>query len=233
MKDNNQLSPWQTWSYSVEKRLKEQQEQLEQLRCTVADLCAQLKKVEERPTYNIESIAYSFDQLKVEKLDGTLNIGMTAPGMGSSSGGSNGGANGEATFPDNIEQLSVGNQLQFPSAASSLTPPEGPYNDIFRKLNTFLDNDAPLILIGHEDELSLPLDPHHRRIIIEDVRKQMPTRIHYYLQRVQKDDKESFDLYPNLLIDRVYGKTKQDAETAISAYMRQLKAGNLMSGGNA
>ncbi|GKU79683.1 spore germination protein GerPC [Paenibacillus sp. L3-i20] len=225
MKEQNQLSPWQVWSNAVEQRLKNNKLQIEQLECTVADLCAQLKKLEAKPTYNIESIEYHFDQLKVEKLDGTLNIGMTAPGMGGN------GGNGVEPFSSNIEQLSVNNQNQYPSASPAITPPEGPYNDIFRKLNHFLDNDAPHLLMQHEDALTLPLDPYHRKIIIEDVRKQMPTRIHYYLQRMKKEDKEALDAYPNLLIDDVYGKTKQDAETAISAYMRQLKEGNALPGG--
>ena len=38
-----------------------------------------MKTAESRPLYHIDSLAYHFDQLKVEKLDGTLNIGMTPP----------------------------------------------------------------------------------------------------------------------------------------------------------
>ena len=38
-----------------------------------------MKTAESKPLYHIDSLAYHFDQLKVEKLDGTLNIGMTPP----------------------------------------------------------------------------------------------------------------------------------------------------------
>ncbi|MFD0586768.1 spore germination protein GerPC [Paenibacillus sp. GCM10027627] len=233
MKDESGLSPWQTWSYEVQQKLKAQQQQIEQLECTIADICGQLKKLEARPTHNIEKIEYHFDQLKVEKLDGTLNIGMSAPDSGAKAG--QGDGVGGISVPDNIEQLSIGGgngmTNTYPSAAQTIQPPAAPYQDIYRKLNYFLDTEAHQQLIQHGQELNLPLDPHHRKIIIEDVRKQLPPRIHYYLQQHVKDNTEHSDLFPDLLADKVYAKARRDAETAILAYVRKLKAGSPSNGG--
>lgn len=226
MKDNGQLSPWQAWSYEVMQKLKAHQELIEQLECTVNDLSAQLKKLEAKPTYNIESIQYHFDQLKVEKLEGKLNIGMSVPGL--NPGGEN-GDNGDSS----IEQLSVpqGDANAYPAAIPAMEPPDAAYRNVYSRLISFLNTEAHQALLQYEQELELPLDPYHRRIIIEDVRRQMPPRIHYYLQMHKKDNDEHASLYPDLMADEVYAKTRRDAEAAIGTYMRSLKAGNPGGGG--
>ncbi|MGM0880603.1 MAG: spore germination protein GerPC [Bacillota bacterium] len=223
MQQPNQLSPWQIWSLDVQHKLKAQQEQIEKLETQVAALCEQVKQLETRPAYNIESIEYHFDQLKVEKLDGTLNIGMTAPGSG------------EESFPGSIEQLAVTKPPQvFPSAAPAITPQAGPYNDIYAEMNRYMDSEAQQRLLAYENELGIPLDPYHRRIIIEDVRKQVPTRIQYYLQRsVGKPEGQQEANDTESIVSSVLAKTIRDADAAMLTYMRQLQSGNPSSGGMA
>lgn len=210
MQHSNQPLPWQAWSYEVQQRLQKQQEQIDMLHTQVADLCIQLKQLEAKPTYNIESLEYHFDQLKVEKLDGTLNIGMAAPGSN------------QDAFPGSIEQLAVDKKRQFPSANPAITPPNESYTAIHARMNSYLDSEAAQKLLAYEKDLCLSLDPQHRRIIIEDIRKQVPTRIHYYLHELQNGKNEDIASYPDLIIDHVFAKTKRDADTALHSYMRQL-----------
>lgn len=217
MKDENQLSPWQAWSYEVQLKLKAHEELIEKLECTVKELCEQVKKLEAKPTYTIESLQYNFDQLKVETLEGTLNIGMSAPELGGIEQGDE--PNGE----DSVGQLSVGPGNVFPAASSGMTPPGAPFQDVMGRLNRFLDEEAQQYLLHCEQEMGLPLDPYHRRIIIEDIRKQMPTRIQYYVTLQQKEAGAGMP-YPDLVADRVFAKTKRDAEAAMNAYMTRLKS---------
>ena len=56
-----------------------QERQIAQLLLYLQDVENRLQQAENQPTYTIEKLEYNFDQLKVEQLDGTLNIGMTAP----------------------------------------------------------------------------------------------------------------------------------------------------------
>lgn len=222
MQQPNPLSPWQMWSLEVQNKLKEQQEQLEALSAKVLELCEQIKQLEARPTYNIESIEYHFDQLKVDKLDGTLNIGMTAPGMG------------DETFPGSIEQLAVSKPEVFPSAGPSI-PDLGPvYNEVFNEMTRYLDAGAPQTLLAYENQFGIPLDPYHRKIIIEDVRKQVPTRIHFYMQQREKgsEAKQAAEDHPAAAAE-VLTKTRRDADAALYAYMRQLQTGSPSSGGMA
>jgi spore germination protein PC len=222
MQQPNPLSPWQMWSLDVQHKLTEQQEQLEALEAKVAALCEQVKQLEARPTYNIESIEYHFDQLKVEKLDGTLNIGMTAPGTG------------DDAFPGSIEQISVSKPQIFPSADPVVTPPSGMYSDIFTDMNRYLDAEAPQRLLAYENELRIPLDPYHRRIIIEDVRKQVPNRINYYMHEAEKGTANQLSPTEDASVAAtVLAKTRRDADAAILAYMRQLQSGTPSSGGMA
>ncbi|CAM3962144.1 spore germination protein GerPC [Paenibacillus alkaliterrae] len=222
MQQPNQLSPWQAWSLDVQHKLREQQERIDKLETQVNALYDQVKKLEARPSYNIESIEYHFDQLKVEQLDGTLNIGMTAPGSGND------------TFPGSIDQLSVTEPQVFPSAGPAITPLPAPYDDIFAEMNRYLDTQAAQKLISYENELCLPLDPFHRRIIIEDIRKQVPTRIQYYMQQFsngaegQSDAKDTGNITSSVL-----AKTTRDTDAALFAYMRQLQNGSPSSGGMA
>lgn len=222
MQQPNPLSPWQMWSLEVQNKLKEQQEQLDALNAKVLALCDQIKQLEARPTYNIESIEYHFDQLKVEKLDGTLNIGMTAPGMGGDS------------FPGNIEQLSVPKPEVFPSASSSIPTPSGEYDDIFNEMTRYLDVEVPQKLLSYENELCTPLDPYHRKIIIEDIRKQVPSRIHYYLHKTdQSTDAQKAKADDDSKTASILAKTRRDTDAALLAYMRQLQTGTPSSGGMA
>jgi len=76
------FSPQALWQLcaSLSQQLQEQQKELRQLCTEVVALRARVQAAETRPMYNIEKLEYQFDQLKVEKLDGTLNIGMSPPG---------------------------------------------------------------------------------------------------------------------------------------------------------
>ena len=225
MKDDNQLSPWEAWSYQVQQKLKSQDDRIAALEAALGDLTARLKKLEDKPKYAIENIHYHFDQLKVEKLEGTLNIGMSAPELEAAENGE------EGASPSQVDQFSTGSGTVFPAASPMQTQPAPPYPDILGRLNSFLDTEAHQLILNREQELGLPLDPYHRRIIIEDIRKQMPPRIHYYLQENQVDGQDSSALYPDLLADRVYAKTRRDAENAISAYLQRLMSGNQGNGG--
>ncbi|MDQ6421083.1 spore germination protein GerPC [Paenibacillus sp. LHD-117] len=216
MKDPNEMNPWHDWSAEVGRRLLQQQQQIDRLEAQLAQIQGKLKALEAKPTYNIESIEYRFDQLKVEKLEGTLNIGMTLPG-----------GDGTEQLPGtgNVEQFTVGDEPNYyPSAQSTMTQPEGPYRELANRVDGYVSSEGQQRLLSHELELELPLDPHHRRIVLEDVRKQLPARIHHYIQQLTKEEQEQLRSSPGQMTERIFEKTKRDAEAAIGAYMRQLKA---------
>lgn len=213
----NGLSPWQAWSLELQSKLRAQQSQIYSLEQQLAVLCEQLKQLESKPTYTIEKLEYHFDQLKVEKLEGTLNIGMTPPGM----------PNGEGE----IDQLAVQQKPNvYPAAASGLTPPSEPYADVRAELDRYLNLQGMQKLAALEAEYGVELDPYHRRMVLEDVRKQLPSRIHFYMQlkpgehesNGQGQEPQSEQQKKEMILS----KTIRDTDAAMQRYIQQLKSGS-------
>ncbi|GLX69128.1 spore germination protein GerPC [Paenibacillus glycanilyticus] len=212
----NGLSPWQAWSLELQSKMKLQQTLIYSLEQQLAVLSEQLKQLENKPTYHIEKLEYHFDQLKVEKLEGTLNIGMTPPGM----------PNGDG----DIEQLSVPPQKPnvYPAAASGLTPPSEPYADVRAKADRYLTLEGVQKLIALETEYGVDLDPYHRRMVLEDIRKQLPSRIHFYME-LKSEEQESDSGETQTEQQRkemILSKTIRDADAAMQRYVLQLKNGS-------
>ncbi|CAM3118390.1 spore germination protein GerPC [Paenibacillus lupini] len=213
----NGLSPWQAWSLEIQSKLKAQQTQIYSLEQQLAVICEQLKQIESKPIYNIEKLEYHFDQLKVEKLEGTLNIGMTPPGM----------PNGDG----DIEQLSVPPKPNvYPAAASGLTPPSAPYADVRSEIDHYLNVQGMQKLVELESEYGLQLDPYHRRMVLEDIRKQMPSRIHFYmtLKPGEGESNSNGAETEQQKKEVIFSKTIRDVDAAMQRYMQLLQNG----GGN-
>jgi|GEM_PF-466400 len=244
---------WPTWVAQVQQTLRNQQEQIAMLQKRVEMLMAQVQTAAAKPTYHIDKIEYQFDQLKIEKLDGTLNIGIQPSGdggegeidqfivqqakkgnivtngaPGAAVNGGNGGTG--AGLAENGAPGSFNSKPNvFPSVgpASMQAPP--PFGTIQTRVNDYLDSKAPQALVTFEQELHVPLDPYHRRIIIEDIRKQAPTRIQFYMQQassgdIAQGDSPSFE-------DQVAAKTIRDVDMAMKQYLMKLSNGEESAGG--
>lgn len=118
----------------------------------------------------------------------------------------------------------------FPTASPAATQPPPPFSAIQSRVDAYLDQTAPIRLGAFEMEQNLPLDPFHRRIVIEDLRKQMPQRIQYYMQQVSKDqgDDEQDD---SAIEEQVTTKTIRDIEMAFRQYLNKLANGGTNAGG--
>lgn len=104
-----QLNPWQQWAFRIEQRLQEQQDTIDTLRASVSELQKQLNQQQNQnsiqsatPIFHVDKIEYHFDQLKVETLEGSLQIGMsTASG---------------SQLPTMIEELAMKQKTQQPNS---------------------------------------------------------------------------------------------------------------------
>lgn len=267
-------SPWQLAAalnqcvQQLQCRLNEQQALIDRLCKQVAALNERVNAVENKPYYHVDTIQYHFDQLKVEKLDGTLNIGMSAPseeqikevgqlvipgpgnghgnghgnptgtGIGNGNGNWNGNGNGNGSFvvnepkqpaPTKSDPQATNKVHQFPSASSTGTPevaqPAPPYPEIRAIIDRHLDMVAPQRLQQLEAELGTPLDPYHRKLVIEDIRKQTSARIQYYITTVSRDSKNDEHKDGNaetFLRDEVVRKTMRDIDKALQNYLNRL-----------
>lgn len=75
---SNPYQAWQHWALRMEQRLQEQQQTIEKLEQELQLLKQQLTSQEQQSTiYHVEKIEYHFDQLKVDTLEGSLQIGLS------------------------------------------------------------------------------------------------------------------------------------------------------------
>ncbi|RXZ78299.1 hypothetical protein EBB07_30055 [Paenibacillaceae bacterium] len=208
------LQDWAQWAQQTQRFLLEQQQRLTGLEQRIAALESQVKETAGKPSYHIDKLEYHFDQLKVEKLDGTLNIGMALPSE---------------------EQLQSVDQWEVPapapaSAQTPGSPGQGPsddaspmYQQVYQNVDQYLQNDAPDVLARLEMQSGITFDPYHRSIIIGDLRKQLSPRIRYYMNTV-KTSEQINDAEQTQIGDEVASKTVRDIELAMQQYIRSIQA---------
>ncbi|WP_219837777.1 spore germination protein GerPC [Paenibacillus sp. R14(2021)] len=245
---NTPPTPWQMIA-ALNQYVQRMQCQLNDQQAVIQKLCRQLDAMNERlnaaekkPYYHVDTIQYHFDQLKVEKLDGTLNIGMSAPseeqvkeiGQLVMPGKGDYTVVNEAKQPAEMDTDPQSSQKpnQFPSPASMGMPsavmPPAPYPDILRAVDCYLEQNAPMRLRQLEAETGVQLDPYHERLVIADIRKQMSARIQFYMQSLSKKTEstkdEVTDQQPVSLQDEVIRKTTRDIDTALQSYLNRLQS---------
>ena len=252
--NSSPMTPWQMWMtlsqriHQLHCQLDEQQTVINRLMKQMDGLAERVKTTESRPLYHIDSLAYHFDQLKVEKLDGTLNIGMTPPsedtikeiGQLVMPGPSEtkvqnpplGGPfqqNGPSGGSDANQQTSGPNQFPapIPTLAPGGTDLRPPYPEIRREVDHYLNTNAPVSLVQFETEFGLSLDPYHRKLIIEDIRKQISSRIQYYIQSSKPTETGNQALQPDYELrqikSNVLTKTIRDIDNALRSYLTRLQ----------
>ncbi|ULL15375.1 spore gernimation protein [Paenibacillus sp. H1-7] len=154
---------------------------------------------------------YHFDLLKVEKLEGTLNIGINPNGSDSS-----------------IDEMSVGQSVDAPSVTTG--PAEQPdplmYNSIQEQIHDYLRGEAFHALKAFEAEYEYPLDDPYRSFIVNDVKKQIDKRIRYYMSKLKTRpaNAEQVASMQQPIIEEV----KRDIEKTFEAFIKNLprKDGN-------
>jgi spore germination protein PC len=120
-----------------------------------------IKQINEKKSIHIDKIEYKFDQLKVETLEGTLNIGLNPSEL------------------SGIEDFAVQNQ--------SLTSPISPKNQMQRSMKIeeaiyrYLETDLPPVVETVQKEVNVQPNDEYLSFIKQDIIKQLPSRIEYHL----------------------------------------------------
>ena len=68
-----------TWNHLFQQLydyVKWQHQEITNLKASMAELSKEIQKLKDKPSVTVERLEYKFDQLKVETLEGTLNIGL-------------------------------------------------------------------------------------------------------------------------------------------------------------
>ena len=178
-----------------------QERRIQNLEKTIHELQKEIKSLKDRPPINIERIDYKFDQLKVETLEGTLNIGLNPSDL------------------ENIEDFAVDNQKinapfspkQFMQRSMEIE------NEMFR----YLESDLPTVLAEVQRSLNVPEDESYLLFIKEDIKKQLPKRIDFYLK--QNNDPSNQDhSQDRIMHDEVINQLKIEIRNGVQAFISHL-----------
>jgi spore germination protein PC len=163
----------------------------------LADVQKQLDDIKSKPPLHIE---YHFDQLKVNRLEGTLNVGISPQGI------------------SGIESL----ETPDPSCwkINSDPPDEAavPIRNLQAEMSDYMKTNSNAVLLEMERQFGVSLDEEHRRRVVDDVAKQLNERVHYYARSSDypaQGTEEERDKWKNAIIE----KTRRDIRGAFSAYL--------------
>lgn len=189
-----------TYVRSLHYYMEQQNHRISQLEKILEQLQTEIKEIKNKPTTHIDKIEYKFDQLKVETLEGTLNIGLN---------------------PMNGEQIE-----DFAVSQSKMNIPDLRHthkdfiDEIENEIDTYLSNDCSIYIQNRLNQQRTSPPDEHVQFIVEDIRKQINERIIFYLEQKKaelQDPSRIHEIY-KATVDRI----KVDIENSITAYLNNL-----------
>ncbi|TCP31592.1 spore germination protein PC [Scopulibacillus darangshiensis] len=185
--------------HQLQSLLGNQERRISHLEATLDDLNQTIGKMEndKQPV----TVNYSFDQLKVDTLEGTLNIGL----------------NPDKDL-DDLDDFTINDQtIQSPLPSQQSDDYGDLMQEISASLQPYLGGRAYQDLTAIEENKNYPLDDAYRQFIISDIQKQLQPRIDYYIKKykdqyhqrdelvqavtlqVQNDIKKAFEMFIDYL----------------------------------
>ena len=183
------LQSMQAYLYNQDKKIYKLQEQIKTLEKTVTEL-------QNRPPVHVDRMEYKFDQLKVETLEGTLNIGLNPSDL------------------QGIEDFSV------PNKNGPIAPKErmALFTDIETSLEQYLDSNLQSIMEDAGQQLNFQVDDSYREFILQDIKKQLPNRIEYYLNQPLRSENES----PEQQKEQIFEQMKKEIHYGVLTFLQHL-----------
>jgi spore germination protein PC len=176
-----------------------QAQRIEKLENAVTKLQAEVDVLKEQKRFHIDKIEYNFDQLKVEKLEGSLSIGISP-----------------STF-DDAEDFTVNGS---PMGKSFQTSPMANLNqDINGNINDYLNTDAKDDMRTIEAKMEYPLEESYKQLILDDIKNQVETRIQHYVNQYRS---AGFQEPLDAIKTNIINQTKSDIRSAIESYISGL-----------
>lgn len=190
--DYSQFFQW------VQLTLQAQENKIAALEKTIQKMLVEMKQLKEKPTIQVDKIEYKFDQLKVEKLDGTLNIGLNPSDLSS------------------IEDFAVQNQ--------SVVTPVSPKAQMQRAMIIeeaifrYLETELPALYEETLKELNVQLDGSYLDFIKQDIIKQLPSRIDFHLKAAASKDRDGHSNSEETIIELL----KKEIKNGILIFINHL-----------
>lgn len=180
-----------------------QNKKLRKLEKTVYDMQQEIVRLKERPPIQVGNLEYKFDQLKVEKLEGTLNIGLNPSDI------------------EGISDFSVENK----NIQAQVSPKDlfTRGMDVENELRQYLETDLPEIYQHTLDQLRFTVDESYYGFIKEDILKQLPNRIGVHLNNLPSDERKNDAEVKEKVIETLKGEIQHGVYLFLSNLQEQSK----------
>lgn len=166
----------------------------------IAELQNEVASLKDRPPVQIGNIEYKFDQLKVETLEGTLNIGLNPTDL-----------NGIEDFAVDQKSLNVP------------IPPKQLFKrkiELETALYQYLETDLEQIYREAQTNLGINVDESYFSFIKEDIKKQLSGRVDHHLKELASAGRGD-EMDPEIntqIIDRL----KQEIQNGVFLFLKNL-----------
>lgn len=203
---NNKTFSWTDWAQHIEHTITQQQQQIAMLEAEIARLKLELNDKQASPIFHVDKIEYHFDQLKVDTLEGSLQIGMSTTSVNQ--------------LPVHLEDLAYKQNLvgKVPTNQPVLKKSEAlKTTPIFEHLKDYLMKNGREIIATQTEAEPFDFSEEHISTMIQDMVKQLPARIAHYAKQLQQDNRE-------ISTEDIIIRTKQDILTAIQNHIKQSAA---------
>jgi spore germination protein PC len=177
-----------------------QEQRIVTLETTIQKMREELKQMKEKPAIHVGTIEYKFDQLKVETLEGTLNIGLNPSDL------------------SGIEDFAVQNQ--------SLNTPLSPKEQMQRSMKIeetmymYLETELPQLIEDTQTKLNIQPNESYLSFIKQDIIKQLPSRIEYHLKSDTTQDRSGKKKVTD--DETVIEQLKQEIQNGVFVFLNNL-----------
>lgn len=228
---------WQQWAQQLSAYIEMQKQRIDKLEQTVTKLQSDLNALKDQKRFHIDKIEYNFDQLKVEKLEGTLTIGISPSSLDHIDDFTVNGASVGKDSGQNQNPFYQGPGQEFGIGPEQADIRQGPMNnhrepsheqvhsgasmrqEVSNSISHYLQYELQSDMLNLENKYQYHLDDDYKDLIVEDIRKQLDTRIQHYVNQYRGVGfKEPMEAVTTSIID----KTKQDIISAIESYISSL-----------
>ncbi|WP_246010842.1 spore germination protein GerPC [Brevibacillus nitrificans] len=190
--------------------LQAQNKHMEAMKKLIEKLNQDIDELKEKQVPPVIRNEYKFDLLKVERLEGTLNIGLNPKGADAGMG--------ELSIPGQTPE-------ERPTTGTADTPA---FRRVQQEIYDFLGHDAYQVLERIEEEAGYPLDDTYRSFIMDDIKKQIDPRIRYYLKQSEAEGWEPEHI--DAVCQRTIQKVKRDIERTCESFIKNLPRGGIDGG---
>ncbi|WHX41858.1 spore germination protein GerPC [Mesobacillus sp. AQ2] len=177
-----------------------QSKKISKLEKMAMDLQQEVAALKDRPPVQIGNIEYKFDQLKVETLEGTLNIGLNPSEL------------------DGIDDFSVDQK-----AVNVPTPGKQLFKrtiEIETALYKYLETDLEGIYRDAQAKLGINVDDSYFTFIKEDIRKQLSGRVAAHLK--ERSSGENGTVISPEMNNQVIDLLKQEIQNGVFLFLKNL-----------